>query len=419
MRLTNKQTKAWLDFRSPVYTRYLHDGGARSGKTFLIALWLLSEAEKYPNAKILLCRKHYNHCVSTIWTDTLLPLLRVMPGWTYTLSPTITATHVEGGQLLIAGLDNSERVDKLLGDEYTHIFINEATQCGWSMIQTLLTRLARNAVDAEGKEVKRQLILDCNPKSPRHWLHRVGVEQKDPDTLEPIPDASKWVRRHWTPLDNPHLADDYIETLKALPEVTRKRMLSGIWCDNEGVVYEEFSESIHCFDELPAGSENWSRLGGIDFGYNNPFVFLWGAIDGDGCLWIYKEMYKSKMIVEDHCKAIKAEETLPRKVVADHDAEDRATMRKHGIYTVAAKKDILKGIEHVKQRLIPGGNGRPRLMISSRCRNTLNEIYAYSWPESKEGRAEKEVPLDLDNHAMDAMRYMVAELDIRGGSRML
>ncbi len=215
--LTPKQDAAWDDRENPDFTRYLDDGGSRSGKSFINALWLLAEAERFPNAKILVCRKHYNHVISTIWGDTFLPLVRNLPGWTYTLSPRVTASHSGGGQIVFEGLDNKDRIDKVLGDEYTHEFINESTQCDWEMIQTLLTRLSRHATDANGQEVKRSLFLDCNPKSPRHWLHRVGVEQVDPDTLEPLPDAEKWCRRHWTPFDNPNLPADYIATLEALP----------------------------------------------------------------------------------------------------------------------------------------------------------------------------------------------------------
>lgn len=70
-------------------------------------------------------------------------------------------------------------------------------------------------------------------------------------------------------------------------------------------------------------------------------------------------------------------------------------------------------------------DGRPRLYISgSACPDrdprlretkkptcTAEEIAAYIWLPVVNGRAPKEEPLKKDDHGMDAMRYVVAELD--------
>ncbi len=138
----------------------------------------------------------------------------------------------------------------------------------------------------------------------------------------------------------------------------------------------------------------------------------------DGRLYIEPGIYKSKVIVEDHAKAIKAR-FKPRWIAADHDAEDRATLKRRGITTKAAKKDVTTGIQAVQKRFMLAGDGKPRLFINRACREVINELYAYSWEESKEGRAEKEVPKKLDDHAMDALRYMVAEIDLKGRSMVI
>ena len=101
--------------------------------------------------------------------------------------------------------------------------------------------------------------------------------------------------------------------------------------------------------------------------------------------------------------------------VADHDAQDNAEIKEYGIFTKEAKKDVSVGIQKVAERLVVQKDGRPRLFIFNNCSNLISEIGKYRWQESKEGRPVKEEPLKIDDHACDALRYMIMELDF--GSR--
>jgi phage terminase large subunit len=319
-----------------------------------------------------------------------------------------------GGSIIrVDGLDDQDRVDKILGTEYDHIFFNEATQLSWGTINTVLTRLARSTVPV------RKAIFDCNPKNQRHWLYKAGVLRIDPETGAPLTDAGTWARQHWTPYDNPHLPADAMQTLEAMSGVMRRRMLNGEWCEAAGAVYDEFDEDLHVVEAMPAGWEKWDRVRGIDFGYTNPFVCLWGAIDPDGRLWITGERYAAQQTVRVHAAAINRIPGDYRWTVADHDAEDRATLREAGIYTQPAKKDVALGIKAVKERMKTAGDGRPRLFIARTCRATIGELYDYAWPASHEGKNAKEEPVKDRDHAMDALRYMVMHLDGTGGGGLL
>ena len=96
---------------------------------------------------------------------------------------------------------------------------------------------------------------------------------------------------------------------------------------------------------------------------------------------------------------------------ADHDAEERAELNRYGIPTTAAKKEVATGISAVKKRLAKSADGKPRLLIFSNLKHTLNEIYAYEWLPPREGHNAKEEPRKENDHAMDALRYMVMALD--------
>jgi phage terminase large subunit len=177
----------------------------------------------------------------------------------------------------------------------------------------------------------------------------------------------------------------------------------------------------------------WRRVRAVDFGYTNPFVCQWWAVDPDGRLYLYREMYQTRGLAEDHARTIvtlSAGERIEA-TVADHDAEDRATLARHGVETVPAYKAISAGIQAVQHRLQVAGDGKPRLYLmreSLVARDevlsaagkpfcTEQEIDGYVWPKGQDGRPVKEVPVDMDNHGMDAMRYAVAYVDaLRGGT---
>ena len=65
----------------------------------------------------------------------------------------------------------------------------------------------------------------------------------------------------------------------------------------------------------------------------------------------------------------------------------------------------------MKARLIVQGDGRPRLFVFRNCKNLIKEFGRYSWEKSPEGRSEKEMPAKVDDHALDALRYMVTEIE--------
>lgn len=231
--LTPKQTRAWYEYLSnPAILRILFDGGARSGKTDVVLAWLVNQAGTYSRARILCARKYLAHAIATTWVS-LLKLLHGAAG--YQIKEADHEVIFQNRSVIrIGGLDDAERVDKILGDEYLHMFLNEATQLDFATVGFARTRLAQTCHNEQSIPAVRKLILDCNPKSTQHWLYKVGVKKQNPETDAPLPDASAWGRLSWTPFDNPHLPADFIETLNSLPGTLRRRMLDGEWCDDSG-----------------------------------------------------------------------------------------------------------------------------------------------------------------------------------------
>ena len=422
LKFNQKQKQGWAILSSRNKTRILFDGGSRSGKTALIAEYLVRRALQYPYSRQLAARKCRAHAKTSLWCDTLKKyLVRFIPPEFYSLSESeLSIRFKNGSEILVAGLDDAERSEKVLGNEFITVFLNEATQFSWETVQMAATRLAQKAWDAKGRQAVPKLILDCNPRGPRHWLHAVGVRQIDPESGKELNDKANWARLPWSAFDNrDNLPKEYLEGLAALPEIMKKRMLDGIWCDNAGAVYQEFSEEKHVVAPFPI-PDDWRRLRAIDFGYTNPFVCLWGAVDPDGRLYIYREWYKNATRTAEHARMIRELSGTERYfiTVADHDAAERAELESLGIRTTAAEKNVISGIQRVKCRLAQAGDGRPRLYFFDNLKNILSEMYDYRWAPEGSSNA-KEEPLKLNDHAMDALRYMIAALDGKQAQKQL
>ncbi|MEK7395934.1 MAG: hypothetical protein AAB116_03245, partial [Candidatus Poribacteria bacterium] len=86
-------------------------------------------------------------------------------------------------------------------------------------------------------------------------------------------------------------------------------------------------------------------------------------------------------------------------------ASARATLLEKGIETIAPRSNIVQGLELVRQQLKVRADGKPGLLVSNRCINTIKEFNLYSYPESKD----IEAPEKVNDHAMDCLRYFLIQ----------
>jgi phage terminase large subunit len=132
--------------------------------------------------------------------------------------------------------------------------------------------------------------------------------------------------------------------------------------------------------------------------------------------------------VEEHAAAINrhSEGETYEVTVADHDAEDRATLERKGIRTRRARKDVSPGIQAVQSRLkVNPTTKKPRLFImrgalveedaalreARKPLCTADEFDGYIWQPGADGRPLKEQPLKVNDHGMDMLRYSVMYAD--------
>jgi hypothetical protein len=148
-------------------------------------------------------------------------------------------------------------------------------------------------------------------------------------------------------------------------------------------------------------------VGGIDFGWDHPTVFLAAGIDTGGRYWIYDEYCQSQNSIEAHVEAIKTKWVGGvdyGDIWADHAAaQDRHEFSIRGLPTRPAYKDVLPGIAKIQELLRAGADGKPRLMITRNCENLIREMRTYIWNPNIPNK-----PLKRDDDAVDCLRYLVA-----------
>lgn len=413
----------------------LISGAAGTGKSVGALLKLHLNRLDYPNSRGLILRKtHASLTASTLVTfRKKVAAEHILRGGMYFYGGSAQEPpafrYKNGSEIVVGGLD---RPSRLLSTEYDEALVDEATETTAEDIDTIITRL-RN-----GMMPYQQLVMATNPGAPTHHLKQ-RVDAGRARILYSIHEDNPRMHdgRDWTPYGLAYLAK-----LESLTGARYQRMRWGKWVAAEGLVYEDWDPAIHLVDKLPAGSEQWTRWWCVDFGYSNPFVLQCWAEDPDGRLWLYREIYMSKRLVEDHAKKILSlvcdsrgawREPRPAAIICDHDAEDRATLERHlDMSTKAAHKSVTDGVQAVQARLRVQPDGLPRLLVVDGCLVELDreladakkptcfqdEISGYVWPDEGKNQDKRENPVKQDDHAMDDMRYMVAERDLVGSYRV-
>lgn len=235
---TAKQREAILGILASMATWLLLYGGGRSGKTFLIVRTIVLRALKAPASRHLIVRFRFVHLRSSIIADTFPKVMRIcFPGVHYVLSKTEWNVKFDNGsEIWFGGLDEGERMEKLLGMEFASIYCNESSQISWAGVMLLLTRLAQLVSQVlPGRApapLKLRFFFDCNPPSKAHWSFKLFKQKVDPETREPLPDPQNYVLFQMNPADNQeNLSPEYLKTLGGLSERMKRRFLRGEFAD--------------------------------------------------------------------------------------------------------------------------------------------------------------------------------------------
>lgn len=317
------------------------------------------------------------------------------------------------------GLDEPGKIDSM---NLSGFAIDEASQTTEEAFLKLQGRL-RNP-----KGLRKGLLVG-NPKGRdhvyRHFVSKVAIKPESHKNYLMIVAPST---------ENVHLPEGYIEgMLSSYSKERVQRDIMGSFDSFEGMIYDDFSRAKHVIEpfEIP---DSWTRIVGADHGFTNPAAFLWGAIDHDGNVYIYRELYRREALIKDLCTDLKrligctsANPKGSEKIDAIYidpstkarrgqtGVSDFSTYLEHlpsSLPLIPAQNDVTSGIDRVKTYLRDNPKTKkPRLFIFSSCLNLIEEIGEYRWAElsaNQEGQKnQKEEPRKYNDHAVDALRYLV------------
>ena len=235
-KLTTKQNAA-IDLFGSDAAHCMLFGGSRSGKTFLILRTIALRGMAAPGSRHAVLRFRFNHVKVSIIHDTWPKMMRLCyPEVSCKIDKTDWfAEFSNGSQVWFGGLDDKERTEKILGQEYVSLFFNESSQIPFASRNLALTRLAQkctHSVGGTGIQMRRKAYYDCNPPSQAHWSYKLFVQHRDPETNKMLSDPDQYASLQINPVDNlENLPEDYLKTLDALPARMRIRFKEGRFAD--------------------------------------------------------------------------------------------------------------------------------------------------------------------------------------------
>ena len=418
-----------VDFLAAPEKEVLYGGAAGGGKSFAMLVDLLRYASN-GNHRALLLRRTLAELTELVdQSRKLYP--KAFPGAIFRESKN-TWSFPSGATALFSYVDKDNDVTRYQGQSFTWIGVDELGQYPTPYVWNYL----RSRLRTTDPEIQTYMRASANPGGVGGWwLKKMFVDPTIPN--EPFwatdIDSGKVLRygpnhpehadeplyqRRFIPArltDNPFLMEsgEYEAMLLSLPEVERRRLLEGDWDVADGAAFSEFDRSVHVVEpfEVPY---NWPRLRAADYGYSSPSCVLWGAVDWDGNIFIYRELYDKGYTGETLARIINAlEENDPLMQISVLDGacwskhgtgpSIAESMIRNGVRWIPADKNRIPGKIELHRRLaIDERTDEPKLKIFSTCTNLIRTLPTI--PLSKTNS--EDVDTKSDDHAYDALRYM-------------
>lgn len=311
--------------------------------------------------------------------------------------------HFGGGAIWFRNLDDA---DKYKSTEFAAIAVDELTLNVRGVFNILMSRLRWTGIE------DTKFFAATNPGGLGHaWVKKLWIdhnfedENLDPNDFDFVPAL---------PIDNPHLTDDYMQTLNKLNDDLRRALLEGNWSTFEGQYFKDWSSAKHIIEPIYLPPE-WERGIAVDWGFADPWCALWGARDPEfGRIYVYREMYDREVPDVQQAQRIVAASTYEHRhfAVGDPSMWSRKqadtvstadTYIANGVYMVPANNDRIPGWTNVREMLLPLRDGHPGVQVFSSCTNLIRTIPDMVYDKTRT----EDLNTKAEDHAVDALRYLL------------
>ena len=261
--------------------------------------------------------------------------------------------------------------------DYT--FINEANGISYNVFFELEIR------------TKKQTFIDYNPNS-EFWVHEKVIGTNNTKLI--ISD-----HRH-----NPFVQQKIRDKLEALRDKDLELFKvygRGLTGKIEGLIFRNFN----IVDKLPQDEEGNTIAKliayGMDFGFTNDPTAALGVYENNGELFIDQIIYETGLTNPKICDKLKLAGVKPNEEIVADSAEPKSIEEIYNFrYNIKGAK---KGADSIKNSI--DILKRYPLNITRRSVELKKELGTYKWAEDKEGKP-LNTPVDFNNHAIDALRYV-------------
>lgn len=358
--------------------------GTGGGKTYVGPWWLAQQIAEHPNGVFGIGAPTFP-MLSRVCVPALMEALEgtdLQGEYKYGTHSYILPT---GGVIYCWSTDAPNHIE---GGQYRAIWLDEAGQMKawtWKVIQARLGFY-------QGK-----CLFTTTPYALNWFYTDIYLRAKAGD--------KNYFVSQFSSVQNPAYPQEEFERAKTtMDERTFALRYLGEFRRMQGLVWPEFDQWVCQADEFKRATEKfrvhpslYRRVGGIDWGYNNPFVALSGWLDDDGVLWLDTEHFAERKLLAEHAAVL---EPSCEYFADPSGLQQIQELRAKNLNVRSADNDVAIGIERVTQR---GKSGR--LKISPECRNLISESETYHYNE------DTEKPIKEHDHAVDALRYLIMGLD--------
>jgi len=390
--------------------RHIAYGGARGGgKSWAMRRKMVLLALSHRNLNLLLLRR----TLPELRENHVVPLLRELNGIAKYNAAERVFRFPTGSRLKLGYCDNANDVYQYQGQEYEVVGLEEATHFTEEQMRFLTTcnRTTRS-------DFPPRMYYTCNPGNVGHaWVKRLFIDreflpQENPADYTFIP-ARIWDNKVLLRAD-----PGYVKLLEGLPEDLRRAHLDGDWDVHAGQFFREFRRDLHVVEpmELPSW---WRRFRSMDWGYNDPCCVLWHAVDGDGNIITYRELYLHKTLGSEVAARIRTlsegEEIAYTAASPDMWQKRGALLRAEGGFEGESLAELfalcgvpltpadnarIAGWQQVRAYLAGEAGGKPRWRVFSDCTNLIRTLPLLQYDQHN-----REDAADGDDHAPEALRY--------------
>lgn len=395
-KLSRKQKITMNWWKNPKYRdkdAIICDGAVRSGKTLSMSVGFVFWASAaFDGSSFAMCGK----TVTSLRRNVIVPLMPILREYGFGCFEKVSRNYIDitflgkTNRFYLFGGKDEGSASLIQGMTLSGVFFDEAALMPRSFVEQALARCSVSG---------SKMWFNCNPDNPSHWFYNEWIKKAE---------EKKALYLHFTMDDNPSLSKSMKDRYKRLYSgAFYDRFVLGKWTASEGVVYPMFSMEKHVFSEDVQCEE---FVISCDYGTVNPSSFgLWGLYSG---VWhrIREYYYSSKKegvprTDEEHYAALEqlaGDKKISRVIVDPSAASFIECIRRHKKFRVVkADNDVITGIRQVSAAL-----QQNRLKFHQSCKDILREFQLYRWSE----KAGVDAPIKENDHAMDDMRYFVADI---------